>query len=91
MVINIFKKLIQNNTGISSKNFFLVVVTIIGCILLLIPAIILIVETIYNHTIATNLDGMAAYIAAVAGVFASAGITKAWSEINENKINNNGE
>lgn len=80
-----FKKLIQNNTGISSKNFFLVVVTIIGCILLLIPAIILIVEIIYNHTIATNLDGMAAYIAAVAGVFASAGITKAWSEINENK------
>ena len=32
------------------------------------------------HTIATDLNGMAAYIAAVAGIFASAGITKAWSE-----------
>lgn len=81
-----FKKLIQNNTGVSSKNFFLIIVTVIGCILLLIPAIILIIEVIYNHTIATNLDGMAAYIAAVAGIFASAGITKAWSEKYENNV-----
>ena len=73
-------KLIKNNTGVSSKNFFLVVVTIIGCILLIIPAIILIIEVFYNHTIATNLDGMAAYIASVAAIFTSAGITKAWSE-----------
>lgn len=73
-------KLIKNNTGVSSKNFFLVVVTIIGCVLLIIPAIILIIEVFYNHTIATNLDGMAAYIAAVAAIFTSAGITKAWSE-----------
>ena len=79
-----FNKLIKNNTGVSSKNFFLVVVTIIGCILLIIPAIILIVEVFYNHTIATNLDGMAAYIAAVAAIFTSAGITKAWSERYEN-------
>lgn len=77
-------KLIKNNTGVSSKNFFLVIVTIIGCILLIIPAIILIVEVIYNHTIATNLDGVAAYIAAVAAIFTSAGITKAWSERYEN-------
>ena len=75
-----FNKLIRNNTGVSSKNFFLVVVTIIGCILLIIPAVILIVEVFYNHTIATNLDGMAAYIAAVAAIFTSAGITKAWPE-----------
>ena len=51
--------LIKNNTGISSKNFFLVVVTIIGCILLLIPAIILLVEIFTTHTIATDLSGMA--------------------------------
>jgi hypothetical protein len=73
-------KLIKNNTGVSSKNFFLVVVTIIGCVLLIIPAIILVIEVFYNHTIATNLDGMAAYIASVAAIFTSAGITKAWSE-----------
>ena len=79
-----FNKLIKNNTGVSSKNFFLVVVTIIGCILLIIPAIILVIEVFYNHTIATNLDGMAAYIASVAAIFTSAGITKAWSERYEN-------
>ena len=73
-------KLIKNNTGVSSKNFFLVAVTIIGLILLLVPAVLLIVEVIYNHTIATDLNGLAAYIGAVAAVFTSAGITTAWSE-----------
>jgi hypothetical protein len=79
------KKLVQNNTGVSSKNFFLVAVTFIGLFLLLIPAIVLLVEIFYNHTIQTNLQGMAAYIGSVAGVFATAGITKAWSEKYENK------
>lgn len=37
-------------------------------------------EVFYNHTITTDLNGLAAYIGAVAGLFASAGITKAWSE-----------
>lgn len=80
--------LVKNNTGVSSKNFFLVSVTIIGLVLLLIPAVVLMVEVIYNHTIQTDLNGLAAYIAAVAGVFVSAGITKAWSEKYENKKNN---
>ena len=79
-IFNFLTKLVQNNTGVSSKNFFLVVVTFIGLILLLIPAIVLLVEVFYNHTIQTNLQGMAAYIGSVASVFATAGITKAWSE-----------
>ena len=82
---NLFSKLVQNNSGVSSKNFFLVTVTIIGCILLLVPAVLLTVEIIYTHTIHTDLNGLAAYIGSVAGVFASAGITKAWSERYENK------
>lgn len=81
-------KLIKNNTGVSSKNFFLVAVTIIGLILLLVPAVILLVEVFNNHTINTNLNGLAAYIGAVASVFATAGITKAWSERYEHKNNN---
>lgn len=80
--------LVRNNTGVSSKNFFLVNVTLIGTLLLLIPAIVLTVEVCYNHTIQTDLTGMAAYIGAVAGIFASAGITKAWSEKYEKR---NGE
>ena len=54
--------------------------TFIGCILLIVPAIILITEVIFTHTIATDLNGMAAYIGAVASLFATAGLTKAWSE-----------
>ena len=86
--MNYFKKLIRNNTGVSSKNFFLVVVTIIGCLLLLVPAVILIIEVWVNKTIQTDLNGMAAYVAAVAGVFASVGITKAWSEKFEKPFEN---
>ena len=73
-------KLVRNNTGVSSKNFFLVTVTLIGCILLLVPAAILMIEAIANKTIATDLNGLAAYIGAVASLFATAGLTKAWSE-----------
>lgn len=82
---NKITKLIRNNTGVSSKNFFLVAVTLIGILLLLVPVIILLIESINNHTIQTDLNGLAAYIGAVAGVFASAGITKAWSEKYEKK------
>ena len=78
--MNYISKLISNNTGVSSKNFFLVAATIIGLILLLVPVVLLIIEVCYNHTIQTDLNGLAAYIASVAGIFASAGITKAWSE-----------
>ena len=55
-------KLIKNNTGVSSKNFFLVAATLIGLVLLLVPAILLIIEVCYNHTIQTDLNGLAAYI-----------------------------
>jgi len=75
-----FSKLIRNNTGVSSKNFFLVCVTIIGCLLLLVPVFALSIEAIYMHTIATDLTGMAAYIGAVSAVLASGGITKVVSE-----------
>lgn len=82
---NKLAKLIRNNTGVSSKNFFLVSVTIIGMMLLIVPIVILLIESICNHTIQTDLNGLAAYIGAVAGVFATAGITKAWSEKYERK------
>lgn len=79
-IIGWFSKLVRNNSGVSSKNFFLVTVTLIGCVLLLVPAVILMIESISNKTIATDLNGLAAYIGAVASLFATAGLTKAWSE-----------
>lgn len=83
--MNYFSKLISNNTGVSSKNFFLVIVTIIGCLLLLVPVFALSIEAFFSHTIATDLSAMAAYIGSVASLFATAGITKAWSEKFEHK------
>lgn len=79
-LIGWFSKLVRNNSGVSSKSFFLVITTIIGCILLIVPAIILMIEVIANKTVATDLNGLAAYIGAVASLFATAGLTKAWSE-----------
>ena len=75
------------NTGVSSKSFFLVVITIIGCLLLLVPVFALSIEAFYTHTIATDLSSMAAYIGSVASLFATAGITKAWSEKYEKRHN----
>ena len=78
------RDLIHNNNGVSSKSFFLVIVTMIGCLLLLVPVFALTIEAIFMHTIATDLSAMAAYI----GLFATAGITKAWSEKYECKNHN---
>ena len=86
--MNYFKKLIANNTGVSSKNFFLVIITLIGCLLLVVPAFALTFEVIMNATISSSLEGFASYIAAVGTLFATAGITKAWSERYEHKIPN---
>ena len=68
-------KLIQTNSGASSKAFFLVSVTIIGCLLLF--------EVLTTNTIHTDLMGIAAVIGAIGSLFATAGITKAFGERNE--------
>lgn len=80
MIGSFLSKIIRNNTGVSSKNFFLVTVTLVGLLLLLVVIVVLLVEVFYNHTIQTDLNGLAAYIGAVASLFATAGVTKAWSE-----------
>ena len=83
---NFFSKLVQQNSGYSSKSFFLVVVTFIGTLLLAVPIFYLTIEAWYNHTITTDLTAMAAYITAVAAVFTSVGLTKVWSEKYEHKL-----
>lgn len=76
-------KLIQTNSGASSKAFFLVSVTIIGCTLLLILGFVLLYEVLTTNTIHTDLMGIAAVIGAIGSLFATAGITKAFGERNE--------
>lgn len=86
MKMNWFQKLITPNTGYSSKSFLLVVVTILGIGLLVMPIIILSIEIWTNHTIQTDLTGLAAYIGSISALFASAGFTKAFSEKHEHRL-----
>ena len=78
----------KNDSSVSSSSFYLVSVTLVGLLLLLVPIVVLIIEVIHNHTVTTDLNGMAAYIAAVAGLFASGGIVKGWISYNDAKTNN---
>lgn len=77
----------MEDTSVSSTNVFLFLITLIGFVLLAVPAIVLLVECYFNHTISTDLSGMASYIGAVAALFASGGITKAWSNYSNYKYN----
>lgn len=88
-----FSKLIENNTGVSSKNFFLVCVTIIGCLTILTFNAAIIIEVIYTHTITTDLVGMAACFTAIASGLIGAGFAKVKGDKNEyeNHNNNNNE
>ena len=82
------KKLLdKNDSTVSSSSFYLVSVTIVGLLLLLVPMIVLVVEVIFNHTVQTDLNGMAAYISSVAALFATGGIVKGWISYNDSKTN----
>lgn len=78
-------KLIQTNSGASSKAFFLVSVTIIGCLLLLTIGFVLLYEVLTTNTIHTDLipHGHCCSNRCDGSLFATAGITKAFGERNE--------
>lgn len=82
---SLFRNLIRSNSGVSSKNFFLVTTTIIGSFLLLVLISGFIVDMIFSHTITIDMNGAAIFIGAIGSLFASAGITKAWSDSSANK------
>lgn len=56
-VTEYLKELIKNGSGHSSKSFFLVAVTLMGCFLLLIVGFVLVYEVIVNKSIKTDLMG----------------------------------
>lgn len=87
-VISYLKELVKNGSGHSSKSFFLVSVTLIGCFLLLIVGFILVYEVIASKTIKTDLMGLSAFVGSITALFTSAGLTKCLSEKNEKPKNN---
>lgn len=84
---NYFTKLIKEDNNVSALNFFLLATLGVGVILLAIPIIGMLVDIFYNHTITINLSDLALYIGAVAGIFASGGLTSAWTEHSYAKFN----
>ncbi len=76
------KELVRVDSGHSSKAFFLVAVTIIGCVLLLCVAFVLVYEVVTNGTIQTDLMGLSTFVGSVASLFVTAGVTKVYSEKN---------
>ena len=75
-----FSNLINNNTGVSSKNFFLVAVTLIGAVLLAMVIVSIIVDLIHNGKVTMSWADMGMFVGSVSTMFCTAGITKAWSE-----------
>lgn len=86
---NYINKLIKTDNNYSVTGFFLIITIIVGTLLLIVPIVALTIEVWYNHTIATDLNGMASYITAVAGIFGSGGFTYALTKWSDNKYNNN--
>lgn len=75
-----FTNLINNNTGVSSKNFFLIAITLIGAVLLSMVIISITVDLIHNGTVTMSWADMGMFVGSVSTMFCAAGITKAWSE-----------
>ena len=73
----------KNDTSIALSSTIVLLLMGVGVLLLLVPMFILIIEAWFNHTITTDLNGMAAYIGAVTAIFVTAGSIKVgihWSD-----------
>lgn len=77
--------LIRINSGDSSKSFLLVTVGFTCVFLLLVVGICMLWDVFTNGHLKTDLTGLAAYIASVAGLVASVLVPKVWGERSENK------
>ena len=80
-------KLLKEDTNVSMMNFFLLMTLGVGVILLIVPVIGMLVDIWYNHTMTINLSDMAVYLGGVAGIFASGGLSTAWTEWSYAKYN----
>lgn len=77
----------MDDQSVSASSVFLFLTSFIALFLLLVPAIAMLIEVCYNHTIASDISGMAEYIAAVCGIFASGGILKGWTNYTNYRFN----
>jgi membrane protein implicated in regulation of membrane protease activity len=81
--IDKLRKLIRNNTGVSIKNFAVFAIVCCSVLILLTIPFLLIFEMCFNHTISTDLMGIAAVITSVATIVSAVLFPKMMSERNE--------
>lgn len=81
----------MDDTTVSASTVFLLLCSATAIILLLIPAIVLLDEVIHNHTITTDLNGLAAYITACLGFFVTGGLLKGWTNYSNYRFNSGKE
>lgn len=79
------KLLDKRNDEVSSSTFFVCILLGVGVLLLLVPLFALSIEAWFNHTITTDLTGMAAYIGSVTAIFTVAAGLKGWISHNDAK------
>lgn len=82
---NYMNKLIKTDNNYSIVGFFLIITIIIGIVMIAIAGVAIVVDLYYHHSISVDLNGLAAYITSIAGVFASGGFTYAWTMWSTNK------
>lgn len=76
----------SDDKSVSASTVFLLLTSLTAIILLIVPAIVLLVEVHYNHTIASDIEGLATYIGAVSTIFISGGLLKGWTTYNNWKF-----
>ncbi|WQJ53737.1 MAG: hypothetical protein [Wendovervirus sonii] len=79
----------MKDTSVSASTVFMITTSVVATFLLIVPAIVLLIEVCYNHTILTDLTGMGAYISAVVALYASGGLVKGWTNYSNYKFNSN--
>lgn len=80
------KLLDSDDKRVSASTVFLLLTSLTAILLLIVPAIVLLIEVKHNHTIMTDISGLASYIGAVSTIFISGGLLKGWTTYNNYKF-----
>jgi len=75
----------KSDTSVALSSIIILLLVSVGVLLLLVPIFVLCIEAWYNHTITTDLNGIATYIGAVTTIFVTAGSIKVGIHWSDNK------
>lgn len=85
-IVTYLDKAIKSNTGVSSLSLIVVSIGVMAIITLVVICLCMLIEMLFNHTIASSLDGYASIITSIATLVGAVGIPKAINNYGENKF-----